>query len=106
MELHPRRIAGWDEGPGGGVSQAPRGRLLTFVSHRLGRSEFVRVNLDELGAFVWKKCDGATSVLEIVQEVETAFSGDSGSISQRVATFLHRLAREKLVSFHSECTVR
>jgi hypothetical protein len=106
MELHPRRIANWDESPGGVIIHAPRGRLLTFVSRRLGRSDFVRVNLDELGTFVWRKCDGATSVWEIVREVETVFSENRDSTGQRVATFLNRLAREKLVSFHPKSTDR
>ena len=99
MELRPRHLAEWEEGTGGVIVHAPRGRFLTFMARWFGRSELVRLHLDELGSFVWRRCDGSHIVIEIVEELEGSSEEEPESILPRVATFLKRLSREKLITY-------
>jgi len=69
------------------------------LPHRRGRPDCVRLQLDELGAFVWLRCDGSRRVYEIVEELERTREEEPQSMVPRVAAFLNRLAREKLVTY-------
>lgn len=75
-----------------------RHRLLArWLVPLLARPEF-RVRLDAMGSFVWGQCDGHATVLEIAQRAKQRFGGDAAAVEERVAQFVQRLLRERLVT--------
>ncbi len=55
-----------------------------------------RVWLDEYGAFVWKRCDGRTSVKDIGEALKEEF-GDTEQVYPRLSKFLYDLESNGLV---------
>jgi hypothetical protein len=101
-QLVPATLCDTEERGDGRVTVlAPR-----FTS-RLGRRWFapllrrphVRVHLDETGSFVWRQCDGRTTVAEIAARVEARVGVDADDARRRVTIFLHRLARADAIHF-------
>lgn len=58
----------------------------------------VRVKLDKLGSFVWKQCDGNTTVATIVDRMEAEFGNSLQGVQDRIRTFLLMLERSELVN--------
>jgi hypothetical protein len=59
----------------------------------------VRLRLDALGSFVWRQCDGRTSVGEIATRLGTSTGGASEEAASRVMAFLRQLSRYDSVTF-------
>ena len=59
----------------------------------------MRLHLDEPGSFVWRQCDGRTSVGEIAARLHARVGGEPAEAARHVVTFLHRLARYDSVTF-------
>ena len=57
----------------------------------------VRVKLDTLGSFVWKQCDGNTTVATIADRMEAEFGGSMQGVHDRIRTFLLMLEKSELV---------
>jgi hypothetical protein len=62
----------------------------------LRQPEF-RVRLDALGTSFWKQCDGNTAVAEIARRMAGEVGCDAEAMWERIAGFLARLEREKLI---------
>lgn len=103
-DLHPARRCSW-EGEGAAVTLlVPR-----FGAGKLGRTlermfqaRPYRARLDEIGAFVWRRCDGATSVARIAEEMRAEFGEKIEPAEDRLVVFLQRLLRGKFVSVSPE----
>jgi hypothetical protein len=95
---HPAR-----ERPDGGVTvMVPRftGRLTRWVMPLL-RSPEIGVRLDAAGTFVWRQCDGQTTVAEIAARVRDRLGVDDREARDRVILFLRRLARSECIQFRA-----
>jgi hypothetical protein len=57
----------------------------------------IRVNLDERGSFVWRRCDGNTSVESIGEQMSRAFSEPLESSCDRIEKFIGQLGRNKFL---------
>jgi hypothetical protein len=99
MGLCPTRSVQW-EGSGGEVTlRVPRRPPLGMIARLFGRSPYVRLRLDGLGSYVWSHCDGATPVRDIVTAMAERYDAGEDEMATRVALFLNRLARERLITW-------
>ncbi len=79
--LKPRYGQGW------------LGRLLT---RRLAKP-WVRVHLDELGTWVWKRLDGERTLADLAHEMRTAFPEETKP-EQRILMFVRQLVGTGLMN--------
>ena len=78
-----------------------KGPLARWLQPRLRRPYF-RVHLDDLGSFVWKRCDGKTKVSEIVTQMEAHFGGGEIQLAERLAYFFQELERGEMIRMRIE----
>ena len=71
------------------------GPMAWWLQPRL-RRPFFKVHLDELGSFVWSRCDGRTTVGEIVCALEAAFESQE-QLLQRAIYFVRELERGRML---------
>jgi hypothetical protein len=68
----PIRTAEWYEE--GGLARLKvikfEGRVGKWLCNALSKPNYIIVNLDEMGSFIWKRCDGKTTVGEILDELK------------------------------------
>jgi hypothetical protein len=74
-----------------------RSRLARRLLPRAASRSF-RVRLDADGTLVWSLCDGGTTVLQIADRLHARSGGDLTDVRDRVARFVQKLARDRLVT--------
>ena len=103
-DAHPRRLLTWcDEEEGRCVVLRPklgRSRWGTWLAGYL-RDPYYRIRLDEVGTFVWKACDGQTSLVVIVEQMREQFGDTVEPAEQRLSAFVHRMLRSRLLEIGS-----
>jgi hypothetical protein len=101
FDLRPLRALRWETGVNDAVVLlVPKFRnrvLVRWFLPLLRRPDF-RVQLDEVGSFVWQLCDGTHTVLEISVRLEGRFG--EKSLPERLARFMNTMAREKFVQLN------
>ena len=99
-KIKPIRNAEWTEKKekGTGEIKLPKFRRKwgNWFCRLLHRSTYIPVNLDEIGSFVWEKCDGEHSFEEILNGLEKNFGGEK--MDKRLRKFLHQLERGGLIT--------
>lgn len=102
-DVVPRRTIGWEDGPDGGavllVPRFRRGPLARWLQPRLKRP-YIRVKLDEIGSFAWRKMDGNTSFASIVEAMKREFRDRVNPPEERLSQFLTILYRNKFVQLY------
>jgi hypothetical protein len=74
-----------------------RNRLVVrWILPRLPKPN-VRVTMDEVGSFVWRLCDGTTTVGTIVRQLGEKFGQEFDPTHDRIAKFFLHLERERLI---------
>lgn len=63
----------------------------------LFRSRPYRVVLDDVGSFVWRRCDGAARVEEIALAMRARFGERVEPVEDRLVSFLQSLLRGRFV---------
>lgn len=93
----------WKDGPGDlAVLLVPRfrrGPLAKWLLARL-KNPFFRVNLDEIGSFVWKQFDGKTAFSSIAQSMREKFGEKADPAEDRLKKFLILLRNNKFVELY------
>ncbi|MDP6113116.1 MAG: PqqD family protein [Planctomycetota bacterium] len=56
-----------------------------------------RVTLDELGSHVWRRCDGETTVRDLIKEFSDRFKLSRKEAELSLITFLKQMARRRLI---------
>ncbi|MDA0839189.1 MAG: PqqD family protein [Planctomycetota bacterium] len=56
-----------------------------------------RVILDELGSHVWRRCDGETTVRDLIKEFSDRFKLSRKEAELSLITFLKQMARRRLI---------
>lgn len=79
-----------------------RGPLAWWLQPLLRRPHF-HIHLDELGTFVWDRCDGQTTVTEIAAAMETHFDEKAESAMERLRLFLGELGRGQMIQLVVPC---
>ena len=99
LELVPHRKADFEVADKGNVvvivpkfQRKPFNRLLLYM-----KRPNIRVNLDDIGSFIWLRCDGRTNVAEICDGLEKAFGNRVEPVRDRVDLFFRELRRISLI---------
>lgn len=105
FDLRPRKLVGWEPGENDlVVVLVPKFRnrfAIKWIMPRL-RKPLVRVKLDKIGSFVWKHCDGNTTVAEIADRTKTKFGEEVEPVDERVSAFMVKLMRSDLLSVREQ----
>lgn len=107
LELKPRQNILWEMGEDGGivllVPKFSNKFLATYLMPLLSKPNF-RVKLDQFGSFVWKHCDGLTSVSDIGKKMKEQFGDSAEPVYDRIGTFIKRLEKEKflIIQYNNE----
>lgn len=102
LDLAPERVAEWEEAEDRVVLLRPpargRGLRLLFdwvVSQMASR----RIRLDEIGSFVWKGLDGATTVAALATALEREFGERVTPVAERLGKMIRVLHKEGFVRY-------
>lgn len=101
LELIPEITCRWDKSEGDNIFLlVPRFRnpLMKKLALRLGKSEFVRINLDASGSQVWRSLDGCSTILDISRRIPRPDGQTEEQAVHQLADFISILARNKFVS--------
>lgn len=101
-DLVPEKQYGFEELKDGAIDVlTPR-----YGSGRVGRllrsflnPKPVRVRLDDVGASVWRLCDGRRSVYEIGEALRHEFGDRIEPLYDRLSTFVLHMKRNELIDF-------
>lgn len=63
----------------------------------LKKSINTKINLDELGSFVWENCDGKTSIQEISKRLKQRFGDKADPRMSRLITYIKILLSNKFI---------
>jgi hypothetical protein len=107
LELTPEQRATWETAENGNVvvliPKFQHELLVKWLVPHL-KNPHVRVKLDRLGSFVWKQCDGRTTVAEIAERLRSEFTETAESAEDRIRTFLLMLEKSDLVNLNAHVT--
>ena len=104
LELTPEQRVPWENGENGNVVVlVPKFQHELLVKWLVPRLKYpnVRVKLDKLGSFVWKQCDGRTTVAEMAERLRSEFADSAGSAEDRIRKFLLMLEKSDLVNLNA-----
>jgi hypothetical protein len=107
MELTPVQRVPWEMGESGNVVVlVPKFQNPLMVRWVVPRMKFpdIRVKLDTLGSFVWKMCDGSTTVAEMSNKLTAEFGDTATSAQERIRKFLLMLEKSDLVNLYDSAT--
>lgn len=62
----------------------------------------MKVNLEEMGSFVWKTIDGEKTVLEIGECVKAEFGEEAEPLYERLATYINILRNNKFITLEKK----
>ncbi len=98
------RAVGWEDGPEDkAVLLVPRfrkGPLSRWLQPRLKRP-CMRVKLDDVGSFVWRRLDGSTSFSTIVEQMKGHFGEKVEPADERLKTFFTILYKDDFVKLYA-----
>jgi len=99
-DLRPVRSGKWEENQGHVTLLVPRYGRNSFSRwfERRMRTRPFKVHLDDVGTFVWQKCDGETRVAEIADGLREEFGERIEPAEDRLVQFLTDLVRGRFVS--------
>ena len=63
------------------------------------RSPYHKIKLDDIGTFVWQRCDGNSQVKAICDSLREKFGEKVDPVYDRVALFLKQMERSSLIAF-------
>jgi hypothetical protein len=100
----PHRMLEWRESNNGlCVLLRPkfgRTRVGRWLAEQV-RDPHYRIRLDEFGTFVWKACDGETSLQMIAAQLRSQYGPSVEPAERRLALFVRRMLRSKLVELRA-----
>ena len=100
MSARPRRLLEWrEEDDGGCVLLRPklgRSTVGRWLASRFGEP-YYRIRLDDVGTFVWKACDGHTSLAMIVDRMRAEFGGRVEPADSRLVAFVQKMLRSRML---------
>lgn len=64
------------------------------------KEKIARIELDEVGSFIWLKCDGKNKSEDLVKLAQEKFT-EHEQIEQRVLLFLTQLESKKFIRFYT-----
>lgn len=105
MSCVPHRLGAWQAGGDGKVvveRPKPQTRgLRAMVDNLRWLMSHPRIRLDDLGSFVWQRCDGAATLSEIAESTTAAFPDRAEGMNERLALFATALHHQGLVELRA-----
>jgi len=102
LDLIPKRVAQFEESSDGLVTilkpKFSNRLMVKYVLPRLKNPNF-KVNLDQFGSFVWKLCDGTTTVEQIGRSLKENFQQDIEPLYERLSVFIQSLVRYRFLAY-------
>jgi len=100
-ELRPSRVSEWLEADDGEIDilvpPYGRGRIARKLESWFKASSH-KVHLDDIGTFVWRRCDGTTRVSDIAAAMHDHFGERVEPVEDRLVQFLQQLVRSRFLS--------
>jgi len=107
--VQPSRRFDWrQDGDGRCVVLRPKlgeGRVGRWFAARLGDPCY-RIRLDEVGTFVWKACDGQTSLTVIAERMRDEFGGRVEPAEERLGLFVRKLLKGRMIAVNGDARVQ
>ena len=75
-----------------------RGILAKILLPHLRKTSF-KVHLDEIGSFVWERCDGTHTLEEIAEAMDQTFGARVNPAHQRLLLFIRELERGEMIAY-------
>jgi hypothetical protein len=97
----PRRLLDWhDSGDGRCVVLRPKfgdSRVGRWFASKLGDPCY-RIRLDDVGTFIWKACDGQTSLTQMAGRLRGEFGERVEPAEERLARFVQSMRRSRMIA--------
>lgn len=74
-----------------------KGKFGKWICRVLKKPNYFFINLDEIGSFIWKRCNGKNSIEDILEELKKKY--DEEKIKERLLTFLIMLNKYGYIKF-------
>ncbi|HEC88274.1 MAG TPA: PqqD family protein [Thermoplasmata archaeon] len=74
-----------------------KGKFGQWLCRTLKKPNYFFINLDEVGSFIWKNCNGKNSIEDILEKLEKKY--DKEKIRERLLTFLIMLNKYGYIKF-------
>lgn len=99
-DLFPKRVCEYEENDGLVTVLYYKEKLNWFDRTIFKRWALkpMKIDLDNIGSFVWKECNGATSVAEIASKLKAEMGNDFEKPEERVELFVKQLYKNKLIA--------
>lgn len=95
-----KKLIDWEDGPDGGavllVPKFRRGPLKRWLQPRLKRP-FIRVKLDAIGSFVWRRLMSGENFSRIAEDMKAQFGEKAFQTEERLKRFLMLLYKDKFI---------
>lgn len=89
----------WDDGETYLVIPRKRVRWVGILSKIFYIPEERKIYLDEIGVWVWHRCDGHLSVGKMIEELARKFKLKQKDAQESLLKYLKKLAEKKLIGF-------
>jgi len=102
ISLKPVRKVEWVEKEGRVILKVTkfRSRIGKWFCNVVKRPDHFFINLDEIGSFVWKKCDGKNTLGDILQEMKKEYGEEM--MEERLGIFIHILRKYDYISLEGK----
>ena len=99
LSLKPVRRVEWVEKEGRVSLKVVkfRSRIGRWFCNTLKKPDYFFINLDEIGGFVWKRCDGKNTLADILQEMKREYGEEM--MEERLAVFIYILQKYDYITF-------
>ncbi len=100
LRMRPVPLAEWEERDGRVILRrpVPKGRGVRGLLERAAAFlSSPTIKLDETGSRVWRLMDGSRTVAQIAGELAAGGSLDGEGAGERIALFVHQLARHGML---------
>jgi hypothetical protein len=104
LDLRPKRNLEWETAGDRVILLVPRfrGRISNKLLAPLFARPNIRVKLDSFGSYVWNRCDGGTTVMDIGEGMAETFGEPLDPLYDRIGRFLRTLARDRFLTMEPE----
>jgi hypothetical protein len=104
LDLVPEKTCQWEKTGDNKINlMVPRfkNRWLKKIAARLGKTEIVRIAMDDNGSLVWQLIDGSNTVDEIGRSMANLKTDDESieQVYQRLMEFITILSRNRFIRF-------
>jgi hypothetical protein len=100
MEKTPQRSRNitWEESEKINLIVERTSKMDRFAQKFFKTPKSTRVELDEIGSFVWSKCDGNNTIYDISQLMEAHFGEKVNPVLERLIQYIKILVSNKFIT--------